>query len=111
MTEDEAKTKWCPFVREVGVAANGKQYTAGNRHIDFKSNATYGNPVGCRCIASECMAWRTDPMYRDRYMVTFNSKPEEEWHWNPTGHKGYESAKVRILRDASFGYCGLAGKP
>jgi len=40
MTEDQAKTKWCPY-QGIGVKADSK---AGERS---------------RCIGSECMAWRT----------------------------------------------------
>lgn len=39
MTEDEAKTKWCPFARVVDSA-----------------RGTDGE--GARCIGSACMAWR-----------------------------------------------------
>lgn len=41
MTEDEAKTKWCPFAHLEG---------AGNRHSD--------NSPAVLCIGSDCMAWR-----------------------------------------------------
>lgn len=54
MTEDEAKTKWCPFAQTVISDGN-----AGNR-------LSYGTPrfsVGeitadTRCLGSGCMAWR-----------------------------------------------------
>jgi hypothetical protein len=36
MTEEEAKTKWCPFMRTPHALG----------------------PTANRCIASECMAWR-----------------------------------------------------
>lgn len=67
MTEDEAKTKWCPFARvDSGFAGAG----VCNRY-------PMRDPEGCdtsrervmvndtvRCIASSCMAWRWDvPSY------------------------------------------------
>ena len=41
MTEDEAKTKWCPAAREVDRSANG--VTSHNHNT--------------KCIASDCMMW------------------------------------------------------
>lgn len=50
MTEGEAKTKWCPYVRGPDVAGLGP--VAANRTFE-------GEPRnGARCIASGCMAWR-----------------------------------------------------
>lgn len=54
MTEDEAKTKWCPFVRAV---LPGTTLPAGNRGVG--PDGTEG-VKGARCIASACMAWRWD---------------------------------------------------
>lgn len=49
MTEDEAKTKWCPHVRVGDKAVN--------RYFD-------GFPSHSYCIGSECMAWRwIKPVY------------------------------------------------
>ncbi len=47
MTEDEAKTKWCPMVR-TGLTAG----MAVNQHTN---DEVYGET---RCVASECMMWR-----------------------------------------------------
>lgn len=50
LTEDEARTKWCPFVRyNSGEIA---EEPGVNRHGQLK------NPNYAGCIASECMAWR-----------------------------------------------------
>jgi len=46
MTEDEAKTKWCPMVR-YAVLDNDA----------FDNRAELSKPN--RCIASSCMMWRT----------------------------------------------------
>jgi hypothetical protein len=49
MTEEEAKTKWCPMVR-----------TTSNPSGCCSINRLYVSSVTTetRCIASECMAWR-----------------------------------------------------
>lgn len=51
MTEDEAKTKWCPMVR----------------HPIFPQEAGGGN-LGGKCISSACMMWRwiEDLSWRNR---------------------------------------------
>lgn len=76
MTEDEAKKKWCPFVR---LCVKGQ--SAGNRYGD--ENGTIENPSSCRCIGSDCMAWR----WADG-MPSITGKP----------------------KNMCEGYCGLAGK-
>ena len=53
MTEDEAKTKWCPQSRVSSVGSTGR---AGINRDDYGGkNKT---PDGTNCIASGCMAWR-----------------------------------------------------
>ena len=44
MTEEEAKTKWCPMVRHYAVGEG-----------DHSSNRM---DMSTRCLGSECMAWR-----------------------------------------------------
>jgi len=52
MTEDEAKTKWCPFVRFAiptqSGAVSGYNRTTGNMTDGWNA-----------CIGSKCMAWVT----------------------------------------------------
>jgi len=54
MMEDKAKEKWCPFVR----------HFTGNASDDYSIDPAANrwgkhlNPNPCRCIASDCMAWR-----------------------------------------------------
>jgi len=74
-TESEASKKWCPFVRYSGE--DGGSY---NRHAHHEKGII-NNPEQCRCIASQCMAWR--------------------WYVDEEGND----------LDHSFGgFCGLAGK-
>lgn len=61
MTEDEAKTKWCPFVR---LARPGQ--TAFNRTTDDSELLP-----AAMCVASDCMAWR----WKAR---TWPSKPNDQ---------------------------------
>ena len=57
MTEDEAKTKWCPHTRQA-VAIDCKEWsqmtaTTSNRNLPGGAEVD-----GCNCIAAGCMAWR-----------------------------------------------------
>jgi len=56
MTEDEARKLWCPFARAIDHHGDVTDGVAGvNRDDD-------GHPdEACRCLASGCMAWRSDP--------------------------------------------------
>lgn len=53
MTEEEAKTKWCPFANVV-VANDIPGYPAVNRTTMGSADSS------CLCIASACAAWRWD---------------------------------------------------
>lgn len=50
LPEDEAKQKWCPWVRMGDGAHNRWSTEADNLGL-----------VGCSCVASACMAWRPVP--------------------------------------------------
>jgi hypothetical protein len=52
MTEEEAKTKWCPMWR-IGQVSDLRGSTAVNNHSAAK------------CIGSDCMMWRTKPIVVD----------------------------------------------
>lgn len=55
MTEDEAKTKWCPMV----------QVTAAQHFNDVEYGDNRGNgDEDHNCIASNCMMWRWDELFR-----------------------------------------------
>lgn len=95
-TEEEAKTKWCPFARyatsdEDGNAANRwKQSVAAEQPHAL-------NPVPCRCIGSACMAWRWVAGATTGKSVTLDN-----------GAFGYQTT---VTPDKYFGYCGLASRP
>lgn len=102
MTEAEAMLKWCPFTRTIpyidmpdGSADIVGGIAAFNR-LTNKKVAGPTNPPACRCLASNCMAWRWEmkdvgtpphPM-----MAQF---PPYEPNYQPTEH----------------GFCGLACRP
>jgi len=84
MTEEEAKTKWCPMTRK----AIYSDPTGGFDTI--YNGAVYGN-----CIASACMAWREERLFtRDNIKLTIH----------PDGN-------VTDNGPPPTGYCGLAGRP
>lgn len=88
MTEDEAKTKWCPYTR-VFVSTN-KGISSFNKHSD--ENDRFDKRM-C-CIASECMMWRTGKMKISEFVEMRNGSIYKE---------SYEAKDI--------GWCGLAGKP
>jgi len=81
MTEDEAKTKWCPHAR-----------------IEINRVPATDNPkdplAGVYCIGSECMAWR----WGERL------ETEREAYMRGTDLR-------RTLQSTTDGFCGLEGKP
>lgn len=85
MTEDEAKTKWCPFAWRVMTP---EARILGQLERDVQDAP---EPM-TRCVASECMAWRwllntqkiDDPVTKSVGIITVSSPVD--------------------------GYCGLAGK-
>lgn len=83
MTEDEARQKWCPFVRLSAQqdTSHAQGYCWNNRGDDTHD---------ANCIASDCMAWREAG---EAYVPC---APTEE---------GFTYVA------APAGYCGLAGKP
>lgn len=91
MTEDEAKTKWCPFARAVesGEAGNSAPRNCVTMVDEDPPRKLAAELIGTSCIGSACMAWR--------------------WLRTP------EQARLSVLgsdqEKISSGHCGLAGKP
>lgn len=107
-TEDEAKTKWCPFARVTSIddrpsarpddgALIGPHTPSYNRQyvqdFDLKQQLQPDGrharfnviPTVALCIGSKCMAWR----------------------WNDNGSQNSVTARPA----SGKGYCGLAGAP
>jgi len=51
MTEDEARTKWCPMVRYKSGGGEGINRWATSDDKNY-------SPDHSKCIASDCMMWR-----------------------------------------------------
>jgi hypothetical protein len=90
MTEDEAKTKWCPMAR-VSLPHADECGWQGPANRDPYKSSTYN---GANCIGSECMAWR----WGERL------ESEREAYMRGTDLR-------RTLQSTTDGYCGLVGKP
>lgn len=91
MTEEEAKTKWCPHARYViddSGAGPSPGYPTGNRFGGHEPSEGR-----CLCIASSCMAWRWSALSHSDGTHAHAPRPEMEF-----------DGKYR-------GQCGLAGKP
>lgn len=109
MTEEEAKTKWCPFARPNG----------GNGANRLGTRASDKDP---RCIGSECVAWR----WNSNGSTLFVGRPHQ--HGDVTEevllrlravevgrYRSGEGPRPGLFRDysewnvPSQGGCGLAG--
>lgn len=93
MTEEDAKGRWCPFVRLVhgSIGTQSTSHRDGqpayNRLVD---EAKYSFPKAGGCLGSACMAWR----------------------WVPSNHmRGVPNrdGEVEFVSVREHGFCGLAG--
>lgn len=106
MTEEEARTKWCPFSRYAwngGVTSN--RGSANDQHPDFV--------YATRCLGSACMLWRSvahNP--QRRWRVEWRGETTT-YFWDPSTHQEYADAKVEEMKPdvEPRGFCGLAGRP
>lgn len=108
MIETEARTKWCPMVRYVPARkfSFGRIKAAVNRWLD--DDDAQPNPEPCRCIASDCMAWRREDEYGFQAFV----KPDGSVQVASTTGLLEEAQENNWPKFQSVhGHCGLAGKP
>lgn len=83
MTEEEAKTKWCPFARPSQNHPDECGEIRGNRALPYEPR-TY--PDSCLCLGSACMAWR----------------------WNKVLVRGCDEEGDMMATSHTHGHCGLA---
>ena len=62
MTEQEAKTKWCPMVRHTKDQEGNFYTTNGRNSSGFET-----------CIASDCMMWR----YKTNGQMGYDRNPDD----------------------------------
>ena len=87
-TEEEAKTKWCPFVRFHGTPSD-----------DCVPNRSGSSTDTTRCLGSACMAWRS---HVEAWDGPGDPPPNQGWAKCPDDWVPWER---------TAGFCGLSGKP
>lgn len=89
MTEEEAKTKWCPH-----AVASHTDPRAG-----FRDD---GRPKVHPCIGSACMAWRWNDVPNPEY--------DRQRHVFMGGYPPSTTPPMTVKSETE-GHCGLAGRP
>jgi hypothetical protein len=109
ITEDQAKERWCPFARYAIFSRHG-QSSAANRLGD--DNGLHINHKSCRCIASQCMAWRWERIV-DENLIEAIKRYRSETGAGLHEAKAFVEAhpEYRTAPPPTRGYCGLASKP
>lgn len=103
LTEEQARTKWCPHVRHAVVTSRDLPASA-------TANRENGEHYGCGptdCISAECMAWNwTDQ--RGPGPITTQAGPVEA----VTGHRWYAAGDGSDLWGLFplLGCCGLSSR-
>lgn len=94
MTEEESKTKWCPFSR-----CFDKGFRDGIAGYNRCEDGATPVLTGAQCQGSACMAWRDT-------WGPFNATTGKLLEWGDARN----STDV-ITQRKTGGFCGLAGKP
>lgn len=92
MTEEEAKTKWCPFA--VASHTNPR----GKTEYDSDGTRLPAPTFQHACLGSACMAWRSSG---ERRFWKSDNAPVKDGQF-------ISDAEQRVEH---HGYCGLAGQP
>lgn len=112
VTEEEAKTKWCPWTR-VPIETETLEWVVGNRANQTGPGGLY---KGSKCIASQCMAWR---WAENRIPGAGQNCPDCGGRGGRLGAPIGSDADCKTCRGTGrlmvqkqiVGYCGLAGTP
>ena len=92
LTEEQARTKWCPAARFGEVFGPDQGTAAALAYNRSGVNKEMVIPRTCRCIASECMMW--------------------QWANDENGEPLYNKKSLGggHFDNAPMGYCGLTSK-
>lgn len=107
LTEEEARTKWCPEAR---VAIDAQGYSAANRFGDdgksYLGSQTF-------CIGSACMAWRWEGDWSDQkiHPNTLEAWAKYGWVKVDDPFEGDDGTITVRYAGRRVGFCGKAGKP
>lgn len=82
LTEEKAKTRWCPFARQPYTIGDRVSNVVGNRILDENGELAFT----C-CIGSACMAWQS------------------------AGMKGIGPTDDPTAPEEPIGYCSMFGRP
>ena len=99
MTEDEAKTKWCPQYRVVSQDDDDNRSTRWDKELQ-EYHPTLQNAC---CLGSRCMMWRWDKKIINQVEI-------EKQRYNASYGFGYHMVQP-VFEYTGNGFCGLAGKP
>ena len=115
LTEEQAREKWCPFVRTMAVTEGNVAASGFNRVAQLPDT---NGVMSATCIGSACMAWRKMPDDFDRVFVpaladAWGPSPGPEWVLSATAHASDRNGPGQYWakRRDDRGYCGLAGRP
>lgn len=120
MTEEDAKSKWCPFTREVSMDGDGSTLAEVSYNRTVNRSARQVNvPPSTRCVGADCMAWRQTwvergPVIERRRALPNSKRPEgDDWGYEAIDPNGAALGGewVRWAPGVSHGFCGLAGAP
>lgn len=115
LTEEEAKTKWCPHVRI--TAGDDPSGSGAQWHTNRPSVADVDQKGFDLCSASDCMAWRWGGHQTEERRIDSNAYDErdaaraEGWRYVCSYDDGRCLFRRALSEKPKVGYCGAFGKP
>lgn len=103
-TEEEAKTKWCPFTRTANFSVDGAGISE-NRHPSGQLLE------GCNCIGSACMAWRSEYWHDTREKELWHIARNERVNGGITGEVEWRLVNPDEPPPPKTGFCGMVHQP